>query len=460
MALGLDGRADSTIFSLSTALPIIAEFGVRGEYCPGYERGWMPPPIWHGYLRDRLVALIRETGARLVAFDGVVPYPGLLRARVAMPEVPFVWVRRGMWRKEASRAALAGRRFFDLIMEPGDLAAIDDEGPTARLGDSVHVPPVTLQEFVPALPRVEAAAALGLDPDRPAALVTLSSGRLNDVGTAGTAAVRALLTDPDWQVAVTRSHIAHRQVPLVDPKRVVALRGIYPLSRYLMAFDAAVGAAGYNTFHEMLLAGVPTVFVPNRSTGTDDQVARARWAATHGFALAANEADVRDVEAQVSRLLDPGARKEIAAACVMIPRPTGGTEAADAFVDFIGGFAGHRPSIDKTVRAAHLASKEIAIRALGFRGLSISRRILGKPPQMGPGRRLPVHILNGTADGGPADLPDRRPTPMVFTDRIDPGAIRAPYPVEHLIEGASDAYRKRRHEIVHRYFQVGNRLNL
>jgi UDP-N-acetylglucosamine--N-acetylmuramyl-(pentapeptide) pyrophosphoryl-undecaprenol N-acetylglucosamine transferase len=40
------------------------------------------------------------------------------------------------------------------------------------------------------------------------------------------------------------------------------------------AFDAAISAAGYNSFHELLLAGVPTVFVP-QIKWADDQFRRA-----------------------------------------------------------------------------------------------------------------------------------------------------------------------------------------
>ncbi len=54
---------------------------------------------------------------------------------------------------------------------------------------------------------------------------------------------------------------------------------VYPLSRYLRAFDAAVVAAGYNSYHEMVMAGVPAAYVPNLATTTDDQLARAEHAA-------------------------------------------------------------------------------------------------------------------------------------------------------------------------------------
>ncbi|MCD9189190.1 MAG: hypothetical protein LUM44_22430 [Pyrinomonadaceae bacterium] len=49
-------------------------------------------------------------------------------------------------------------------------------------------------------------------------------------------------------------------------------------------FDAAISAAGYNSFHELLFTGVPTVFFPQRKWA-DDQLRRARRAAQKGAAF-------------------------------------------------------------------------------------------------------------------------------------------------------------------------------
>jgi Glycosyltransferase family 28 C-terminal domain len=458
VALGLSGLADPAIFSLSTAFPVISKLGLRGEYCPSYDRNWVPRSRWHSYLRDRFLALVRETGTHMVVFDGVVPYLGLLHARTALPEVAFVWVRRGMWKPNSSTSALRSRPFFDLVIEPGDLAASADEGPTAPLTDSVRVPPVTLQEFMPALSRTDAARALGLDPSMPTALVTLSSGRLNDVRAAGAGAVRALLANPGWQVAVTRSHVANDEIPLIDPARVVPLGEVYPLARYLRAFDVAVSAAGYNAFHELLLAGVPTVFVPNRSSTTDDQIARARWAAGQGLALVADELDADDVTAQVSRLCDQVERKEIAVACAALPAPTGGSVTADTLARLIGGFIAHRPTMRERATVAWFATKAAAADALGPSVTSVIRRVLRRPAQVGRGRRLAVELANPASGGStPIDMKDRPWTPAMLTERIDAETMRSPYVIEHLITGASEEYRRSRMKIIRRYYRLKKR---
>lgn len=51
-------KADPTLFSLSVALPVTRPLGLEGEYCPSAEHEWMPVVHWHGYLRDRLLAIV------------------------------------------------------------------------------------------------------------------------------------------------------------------------------------------------------------------------------------------------------------------------------------------------------------------------------------------------------------------------------------------------------------------
>ena len=74
------------------------------------------------------------------------------------------------------------------------------------------------------------------------------------------------------------------------------LRATYPMSRYFAAFDAAVAAAGYNAYHELIELGVPSLFVPMHRE-TDDQPARARYAEEAGLGLGLSRADDPELEA-------------------------------------------------------------------------------------------------------------------------------------------------------------------
>lgn len=59
------------------------------------------------------------------------------------------------------------------------------------------------------------------------------------------------------------------------------------LPLHMQAFDAAVVAAGFNTAHELMFAGIPTVFVPQEKIA-DDQYARAQHLAKDQAACVAS----------------------------------------------------------------------------------------------------------------------------------------------------------------------------
>ena len=107
IALALKPYANPIIVSMAGGIAEISDYmGIRTEYIPGRDREWMTRDLWDQYLRDRLVALVEETDAKLVSFDGVVPYPGVIAAKVKAPHISLVWVRRGLWQKKPQRFVL------------------------------------------------------------------------------------------------------------------------------------------------------------------------------------------------------------------------------------------------------------------------------------------------------------------------------------------------------------------
>ncbi len=500
VAAALADRADPVVFSLSTALATVlaatAVAGLRGEYCPSYHRHQMPVPDWHSYLRDRVVALVRETGAAAVGFDGVTPYLGLLRARALLPEVPFVWFRRGLWRPGANVRALRATPFFDLVIEPGDLAAAADRGATAGRADAVRVPPVSVLSATGLAERAAAAAALGLETDRPAVLVNLGAwahrpGRAGGGWWTSVAAqvVRQLLSGTDWQVALTRAPILDDEALAAQTGRLHVLRDVYPLARYLGAFEAAVAEAGYNGFHELLLAGVPTLFLA-KATTTDDQRARGRWAAGAGTALFAD--DAYRSSGQLARLLDAGVRDDLRTVCAQLPPADGAAVAADLVLRRLrpspagdsrsgGGSVGSRsgggsgdsrsggggrsltpgePRIpDEPTGSGVLAVREPVWRhrvsAAERRRIAVLESKAAVARVIGPAATDLIRSLRHGPAAAATGAPARRlaADPLLTTD-LDPQALRAARPLEHLLPGSSAQYRLVRAAIAARYHRV------
>ena len=97
------------------------------------------------------------------------------------------------------------------------------------------------------------------------------------------------------------------------------------MSRYFAAIDACVAAAGYNAFHELIALAVPSLYVP-MPRRTDDQPARARWAADAGLGLAVDGPADPALAARIAELLER--RDSIRAALTVRPEPRGAADAA------------------------------------------------------------------------------------------------------------------------------------
>jgi len=209
------------------------------------------------------------------------------------------------------------------VIEPGDLAAAADQGPTVRLRDRTRrLAPFLLLDHAEMLPRAAARAALRLEPDIPAALLLPGAGSNFDAQGL-VAAAAAALGHRGMQLAVLEWPIA--EPPLDLPPLVRGFRR-FPVSRYLNAFDVAIAVVGYNTFHELLLAALPTIFVPNEHPIMDDQLARARWAEREGYALCVREHELADLARRVDQLLERAAA--LARACQTLPHRNGALDAA------------------------------------------------------------------------------------------------------------------------------------
>lgn len=331
--LAMARRAPSSVqplfLSLSQAVPVVGREGFPFEYFPSRGAMGVPTREWNPMFAVRFRQALREHHPAAVVFDGTWPYLGLMEVRPEFPDVRFVWSRRGMWRADTPPDQLDKSPAFDLVVEPGEYAAAYDRGPTSRATDALRVAPVTYLDADDLLPREQAAAELGLDPARPAVLVTLGAGNINDLSSDLGVVVGALRRHSDVQVAVTQPPIAGADSEL--DASVVRVQ-VYPLSRYLRAFDAAVAASGYNSFHELVGFGVPSLYLPNLDTRTDDQEGRARFAADRGLGLSVLDVRPDAVDAAVSELLDPDRRAAMAQACRDTARPGGAAEAMAAVV--------------------------------------------------------------------------------------------------------------------------------
>jgi UDP:flavonoid glycosyltransferase YjiC (YdhE family) len=324
VARRLPDGLEPMVLTLSAAAPVVRDQGFPVEYVashstPGTGSSWR----WSRRLRGRLRAVLREADPAAFVFDGVHPYEALLGAMGSAPRAHRVWCRRPMWLPGSNLGALERERFFDEVLEPGELAAEEDCGPTVARRETAHrVGPIVFCDPQELAPREEAERELGLEPGRVNVLVALGQGA--EVDAATRRCLEALHGREDVQVAALSSAIGELGEL---GEGVVHLRATYPMSRLYRAFDVAVAAAGYNAFHELVQLGVPSLFVP-MARETDDQAARARWAEQAGVGRGVDGPDAGDLVEKLEALLDPSKRGEIAANLAALPAASGAADAA------------------------------------------------------------------------------------------------------------------------------------
>jgi hypothetical protein len=432
IALELKEIANPIIVSMAGGVAEVPSFvGVRCEYIPGRDRGWMPRKLWDAYLRDRLLALIEETDAQVLSFDGVVPYPGVIAAKLKKNDLALVWVRRGLWQKKPQGLALGLQSMMmDEIIEPGDFARVYDHGPTKNRKDAVVTSAVSLYQESTALDRDEARITLGIDLNRPAVLVQLGTGE-SDVNEKMTAALEGLIGWKDLQVVLTKKPIDANGNSLVPEGLEIKQVRYFPLAKVLHAFDAAICATGYNGVHELLPANVPTVFVSN-IRGTDDQEARAQWCHDLGYALRANQADLANITETVKLLQDPEERARLNRMCKKLPEANGAKEAAQILYEMATIKHGVQPSLVARMR---LRARDFGLISFRQFANAIYRQLALVYRKFNP--HIVVQILKTDAPyfGEETDSQTMR--------QLINGEVR----YEHLIAGSSEDYRRRRDEI-------------
>jgi UDP-N-acetylglucosamine:LPS N-acetylglucosamine transferase len=396
--------------------------GIPCEYIPGKTRRWMPAHRWDRYFRDRLIAIADETGASVISFDGVVPYPGFIATKIKRPDLTIVWVRRGLWQKNLLRFALPFQsRLVDLIIEPGDIARSYDHGPTSHRNDATVTSPVSLYSKARALSRLDARKVLELDADRPAVLVQLGTGD-SDMNEKMRAALTGLVGWQGLQVVLTKNPVDAQGISLVPDGLDIKVQRYFPLADVLAAFDGAIAATGYNSVHELLPAQIPTVLISN-IRGTDDQDARAKWCHDHGYALRADHADLVDITATVAKLSDAALRQSLQNKCAELSNTAGGSEIAQIFLAL---------ATSTTKKPSKKVSRLIAT------------QVIHKVTYLY--RLIRPYKKSATVDSAETQFSQEIAAEYLRTH------IKGDQRFEHVIVGASQSYIARRHEIANKAY--------
>lgn len=336
------------ILTLSTAHGIASRSDIPMDYYASQSTSGEPWHVWHRKFGRYLQRKIWDTQPAAVVFDGTWIYRGLREATLRS-DIPLVWVCRGTWKPEANRMQVQQPYdYCDAVVVPGDLA---DERSADSLFDARHevvrTGPVTGLKHGLMHASDVARTALGLEAERRYALVQLGAGNIDDIRPARDKAIEAIRDlHPNLIPVVVRPEISNLRDLLPD---VTTIDTVYPLWPYLNAFDFAVTAAGYNTVHENIAALLPTVYVPNLATATDDQEFRARAIARQGYGLAAVSASELDRAVRV--LSSTEVRDRLKQRMMEAPPMVGARDTAMAIRGAAAAYRAHRKGTEVELNA-------------------------------------------------------------------------------------------------------------
>ncbi|MDP2738246.1 MAG: glycosyltransferase [Pseudorhodobacter sp.] len=274
-----------------------------------------------------------RTGDHLI-FDGVYIFDSIYRT-ILEKRLRSTWIRRGLWQAgQVTETSLEREKAFYQVIVPTE--AFKELNSNYSFGDQVHqVGPIVQKSILGPSDHDLFRNRLKtlLNRDFKHLVVTMLGG--------GVAADRSA------QMQMLCALFEHRtdclNLIVVWPNAKVS-SGIYGWNNthvvatknalsVCMASDLVISAVGYNSFHELLYHGVPTIFVPQMAAYMDDQERRARAASERGFSATILATELLMLEREVRSFLDDGKNEKIRNCLVSAAFPEPGNNLAASLIE-------------------------------------------------------------------------------------------------------------------------------
>ncbi|OFQ37366.1 hypothetical protein HMPREF2943_07555 [Corynebacterium sp. HMSC072D12] len=320
----------SLFYTMSSAYKMIGKSSTEAIYFPSHGDLGMVGKLWNPLMEEHFDSVVEGFQPDAIVFDGTYVYRGVISVSKKR-RVPLIWMQRGCWKPEVdakSKQRHRADKFAAMVMVPGDYGC-EESVDVGQGMEAVYLPPVTLATRGDLLSREEARAMLGLPKDKKLFLVQLGAGNINDISDIRETALDAVRSlGADWAPVLVRNPLS-KNAQESDALSIQA----YPLSIYYNAFEAGAFAAGYNTVQESIEMGLPSVFVPNLQTKTDDQGRRASEVQSRGLGLSAT--DTSELSKTIRMLGKSAVREEIRGRQDLVRAASGGMHAAQAITSFL-----------------------------------------------------------------------------------------------------------------------------
>ena len=312
----------------SSAMHLILQEGFLGYHLPS--KMLFPKEMsakqWNAMLRDHLETVIGIHQPETIVFDGAFPYAGLVASMRKKDGLRKIWVKRGQHKEGKAELVESKETEFDEVYVPGEAGG---ENSMRKEGIKTFCEPVLYLDREELKDRESVRRQWNIPDGMKMVYVQLGAGKINDIHSTISILLNELLKRDDVFVVIGESIIGNRMDLKMD--RVLTLRD-YPNSIYFNAFDLIVTATGYNTFHEVMYFGVPSILIPNENTKTDDQVARAMLAGNAGAAIVLRDPGATDFEKAIQEALDEENNQNMRNNALSLMKENGAQQMAEMIV--------------------------------------------------------------------------------------------------------------------------------
>ncbi|MAO69669.1 MAG: hypothetical protein CL983_01135 [Euryarchaeota archaeon] len=306
----LDPTIEVIFFTTMPTLHILKEQGKFIAYhIPGKKSfDEIDPKSWNTIIEEMLSNVLDIHQPSMFVFDGTYPYRGMLNSINTRKKLNKMWLRRRTFKKNSMDTPIETINCFDSIISPKDSLEQDFSDEEKYNSNLISCNPIILLDKEHLESRKNVLLKLGIPFDSTVVYVQLGAGNINDINSELGMTIDALSNHENVFIVLGESMIGKRLN--VNSEKIRIIRD-YPNSRFFNAFDFAIMAAGYNSYHEAINFNLPTIFYPNLNTGKDDQLARAKIAEMAGAMVVIKDRTPNKIAATIERMCDLKVRKRM-----------------------------------------------------------------------------------------------------------------------------------------------------
>ncbi len=331
-----ESKPDTEIvfFTTMPTLHILSEEGFVCYHMPGrYRYNQMEAKDWNALCEEMMTLIFTLHRPKAYIFDGSYPYRGMLNSiKSQTRNMVKIWVRRGAIKKGSKNIPVDSIKHFDAIIRPGDSVPDDFVEETKNNIPILKTNPILLQSLPGEIERAPIREMLGIPHRATLCYIQLGAGQINDIDSELSLTIAALSEHPEAYAVIGESMLGDR-IKISNPN--IRILRDYPNSMYFHEFDFSIIAGGYNSFHEVINSGLPSICYPNMSTGRDDQLGRSQVAATEGAMIVLKKRSKENIRVAISRMMDTRTRDNMRVNAEKMRRKNGAIEASEWIINQI-----------------------------------------------------------------------------------------------------------------------------